>query len=113
MSDGLKAWLASELDRRGWSNSELARRAGISQAIVSRVLSGDREAGSDFCVKVALALNESPEKLLRLAGILPTPADSDDPTLTEIHNLVDNLPPAKRRDALRYLRFLFQNDKDE
>ena len=67
-----------------------------------------------FCYKVANALGEPPERLLRLAEILPmSPAVTDDPTLAEIHNLVDNLTPTKRKEVLRYLRFLYQNDNEE
>ena len=67
---------------------------------------------ADFCIKVAHALDEAPEKLLRLAGILPT-ALEDDPTLREAIDLLRNLPPTERKDALRFLRFLYQASKDE
>jgi transcriptional regulator with XRE-family HTH domain len=110
MSDNLRAWLAKELQQRKWSHNELARQAKVPQSTVSSVISGNRKAGADFCVKVAQALNESPEKLLRLAGILP-PA-SEDATLQELIDLARSLPPGQRKEALRYLRFLYQSEKE-
>lgn len=111
MSDELRAWLSSELEKRGWSYRELARRADISNALVSRTLSGDMKASPDFCIKVAIALGEPPEKLMRLAGILS--GSEDDPTLREAIDLLRNLPPSQYKEALRFLRFLYQASKDE
>lgn len=103
-------WLTEELNRRGWSHSELARRAGLSQVSVSGVIAGSRPATCDFCIKIATALGETPEHVLRLAGILPPLQDGDDPALTEAIELLHQLSPNKHQDALKYLRFLSQAD---
>lgn len=112
MSDELRVWLSEELEQRHWSHRELARRTGLSQSSVSKTLSGERSASINFCNKIAHALGESPEKVLRLAGILPT-ALEDDPTLREAIDLLRNLPPSQYKEALRFLRFLYQASKDE
>jgi transcriptional regulator with XRE-family HTH domain len=111
MSNALKVWLSKELEGRKWSQGELARQAGMSRAFVSRVLSGDASPSTNFCYKIAAALGESPEKVLRLAGILPTA--SDDPALAELRDLVENLPPSQRKQALDFLRFLYQKGETE
>jgi transcriptional regulator with XRE-family HTH domain len=114
MSEELRAWLSKELERRRWSQGELARQAGISRSFVSMVLSGDTSPSINFCHKVAQALGEAPEKVLRLAGILPSATTSDnDPILTELQDLVRNLPPQQREEALRYLQYLYQGGKDK
>jgi len=114
MSEGFRTWLSGELDRRKWSQRELARQAGLSQSFVTKVLAGKTPPSVNFCHKVAQALGEPPEKLLRLAGILPTLGDSeDDPTLEEINEIARNLPRSQRKEVLRYLRFLFHNKKDD
>jgi transcriptional regulator with XRE-family HTH domain len=83
-------WLGQQLDRRAWSSSELARRAGISQSSVSNVLTGKQVPGLEFCKGVAQALGVPAEELLRLAGHLPAmPA-----------------PVVEEREALRLLRGL-------
>ncbi len=113
MSDKLMAWLSTELKKRRWSHNELARQAGVSQAAISNVLSGERRAGADFCVKVAQALGEPPEKMLRLAGILPTSTSENDPVLSESFDLIRNMSSQQRQEALRYLRYLYQSGQDD
>lgn len=113
MGDELRTWVGREIKRLGWSYRELARQAGISHTLISRTLSGDMPASADFCIKVAQALGESPEKVLRLAGILPLLPDSeDDPTLSEAIDTLRNLPPNQRKEALRYIRYLYQTGQD-
>ncbi|RME79663.1 MAG: XRE family transcriptional regulator [Chloroflexi bacterium] len=110
--DALRYWLAQELQQRGWSHAELARRSGISRPFISQVLSGDAKPSVNFCRKVAAALDESPDKLLRLAGILPPAGPAtpeDDATLQELVELARNLPPEQRKEALRYIRYLYQD----
>jgi transcriptional regulator with XRE-family HTH domain len=63
-------WLQGELDRRGWDQSKLARRAGVSQGQVSRVLSGTRGLGPDTCRAIARALDLPEEVVFRKAGLL-------------------------------------------
>jgi len=109
--EALRQWLNHELTRRGWSQSELARQAGLSQSLVSKTIAGERSASADFCVKVAVALNSSPESVLRLAGILPPapPASpTDDSTLQELVELARTLSPDDRQQILDYVRFIMQ-----
>jgi len=110
MEDKLRTWLTDELEQRKWSHSELARQAGLSQAVISRVLSGERKAGADFCVKVAQVLGEPPEKVLRLAEILPPlQASEGDPVLADILDNLHSMNTEQRQEALRYIQFLRQN----
>lgn len=64
-------WLVGQLNIKNWSHRELGRQAGVSGAAVSRVISGEQNPGFDFCMAVAKAFGEQPEKILRLAGLLP------------------------------------------
>lgn len=105
MSDQFRQWLVEEMKKRRYSQAALARAIGISQPFVSRVLRGQKPVSVDFCQKVAQALGESPEKVLRLAGILPE-TNEDDPALREINDLAKRMTPAQRVEALRYLRYL-------
>jgi transcriptional regulator with XRE-family HTH domain len=72
MANKLDVWLQKELGQRGWSQRELARRAGISHAIISEVLSGTKKPGWDFCLAIADPLDRSPIEMFRLAGLLPS-----------------------------------------
>lgn len=61
-----------ELDRRGWSRAEAARRGRVSDSMFSKVISGYANPGLDFCRGVARAFDWPLEDVFRLAGILPT-----------------------------------------
>jgi transcriptional regulator with XRE-family HTH domain len=108
-----KVWLAQELDQRGWSHAEMGRRSGVAQTTISNVISGNRAPGPDLCRAIARALGESEEKIFRLAGLLsPLPFDSD-PILAEIQEIVRHLPPTKRQEVLRFVRFLSQGENEK
>ncbi len=68
----LATWLSAELERRGWSIRELARRADISHASISSVISGQYSPSWDFCASIAPALDRQVEDVFRLAGLLPS-----------------------------------------
>jgi transcriptional regulator with XRE-family HTH domain len=63
-------WLTQELETRGWSQRELARRSGLSSAQVSSVLNNKRTATWDFCAAVALAMGFNPIDVFRRAGLM-------------------------------------------
>lgn len=114
MYDKLITFIENELKTRGWSHRELARRAGVSQTSVSGTLAGQRSPGADFCLKLAKALGEPPEKMLRLAGLLPSvPILDGSPEIQEFLEIARNMSPNTRQQALKYLRFLYENEEDE
>lgn len=86
----LSTWLVNQLNDRNWSHRELGRRAGVSGAAVSRVISGEQNPGADFCAKIAKALGEPQDKIFRLAGLLssnPGPARCEDELLAVFRQL--------------------------
>lgn len=111
MSEALRAWLSGELERRKWSQRELARQAGVSQTFISQVLSGDAHPSVPFCHKIAAALGEAPEKVLRLAGILPTSTGGDDSIVQEITEIARSLPPEDQQEILNFARFRKSHQK--
>ena len=64
-------YLEDELHRRNWRPADLARAAGVPDATISHILNGSRRAGPDVCNAIARALGEPPERIFRLAGLLP------------------------------------------
>lgn len=108
MTEAFRKWVTDGLGRRQWSIRELARQSGVSHPLISQVLS-DKKPSCEFCVKIALAFDESPEMALRLAGILPpeSPVSINDASATmEITEIARNLPEGKRKQLLDFARFL-------
>ncbi len=64
-------WLIREINTRGWSQAELARRSSMSPSQISRVISGAQSPGLDTLTGVARALGLTLEQVLRRAEILP------------------------------------------
>lgn len=103
MDTELKAWVTTELKNRHWSYRELARQTGLSHSLISQTLSGHMKASADFCLKLGLALEVSPETVMRKAGLLPS-ITPDDEIIHEAVELIRSFPVDKRRLALRLLR---------
>ena len=109
MGEAFRRWVTDELERRQWSLRELGRQSGISHPLISQVLTGKVSPSINFFHGIAKAFNESPEVLMRLAGILPPqlPASTDDDSATiELTEIARTLPEDKRRQLLDFARFL-------
>ena len=71
------SFIKEELKKRNWSHAELARRSGISQAHISRVLNSDYQPGLELLNSLSTSFNLPPEQLFRLANILPERTNSN------------------------------------
>lgn len=105
-------WLIKEINAKGWSQSELARKAGITRAAISLILSQSRKPGSDVCSGIAEALDYPPEFVFRMAGILP-PARLDDPTEEELLYLYDRLPNDRKQEIRDLIRYYIDKNEGE
>ena len=99
-------WILREIDSRGWNQSELARRSGLSPTAVSDVLSGRRNPGIVFCDGVAQAFKIPSAEVYKIAGLLPVDELSD-PSLSKIQHLFNSLQDeGNKQKALEFLQFL-------
>ena len=107
-------WLQTQLEQRGWSMSELARRCDVSHPTISRFMSGKRDISSDVVRAIAHALEMPEEQLFRQAGLLsPLPAPEDDPTLTRLQEIALRLPAAERQELLDYAQWRYSLQQQE
>jgi transcriptional regulator with XRE-family HTH domain len=51
-------------DERGWSQTDLAKKADVSAAFLSRLMTGEREMTFEYVEKIARALGKSPSELV-------------------------------------------------
>jgi transcriptional regulator with XRE-family HTH domain len=64
-------WLDRELQQRGWSQSEAARRGEMSSQMINAIINGQANPGLESCQGIARAFKLPLEDVFRLAGILP------------------------------------------
>jgi transcriptional regulator with XRE-family HTH domain len=105
-------WLEKEIEKRGWTMSEMARRCDVSQPAISRVVSGERGAGPELCRAIAHAFEMPEEKVFRIAGLLSQlPAPEEDLPFAEVLTLMKTLPPDERLEILEYVRWRYKRHK--
>ena len=102
-------WLNDELNTRGWSQAELARRSpGVSRPLVNLVAAGKQPPSYEFCAAIAKPLGKRPEELFRLAGLLPQRRPDDEVTFQDFVELGLELTHEERTRVMEYAltRFL-------
>lgn len=113
METEFATWLTGEMDRRGWSNSELARRAGVVPSTLSKIITGYNQPGIDLCNGLARALNLPPELIFRRAGLLPKlPAPDQDATLSDLLDIARRLGKTERKTLAGVARVLLEQRND-
>lgn len=112
--DNFPRWLQRELNKRGWDQAELARRGDITAAHISRIVSGLRQPGPDFCKGVARALRVPPERVFRLAGLLPPRiiGAQNEEQKHELLDYFDALDPDTRHTIVTLTRALYEQRAD-
>jgi len=114
--NGFADWLEEELAARGWKPADLARASKLSNATVSRILNGERNAGPDVALAIAKGLNLSADFVFRRAGLLPPqPGSERDPSFQEIVEIMRNMTEAERREIVDYALFRYRrhNGRDD
>lgn len=65
---GFGEWLRIQLDRRDWTQSDLARRLGMKSGVISSWINGVRRPSHDSCFAIARELGVDPELVVAKAG---------------------------------------------
>lgn len=60
MSTKFIEWLQVQMDKAGLNQNELAQKSGLYPSNISMVLSGEKNPGVDFFIKIARGLRLSP-----------------------------------------------------
>lgn len=110
MTNDFVDWLYAELETRGWSNSELARRVGVTASAMSRITNRQVQASYETCIGIAQALGYPPEQVLRKAGLLPPWPGKDDQSIQEVREIMRRLPDPSRQQLRDFAWFLLQQE---
>ena len=71
-------WLQAEMDKRGWSQSDLARSAELNRAVINKLLNGKSHPQPTTLEAISRALRIPIEITYRAAGLLPNNTDNDE-----------------------------------
>lgn len=107
MADKFSSWLVEELNKKDWSQAELARRAKISRTSISDLISEKHNPGVDICNAIASALNYRVEDVYRIAGLLP-PERKNNSLDNEMLHLFGLLPENEKQQVIDYVRYIFE-----
>jgi len=91
------------MEKREMSQSELARKSGITQSTISSLITGRRKLGLEACHAIANAFKLPPETVMRKAGLLP-PATKKDELIEKILHELDKLPEDKQDEIYQYIQ---------
>ena len=103
-------WLRAEIERKGWNQAELARRAGLSEAAVSRIMSKSkhsqirRQPGRGACQGIARALEVPVSVVYPAAGYLPD-AEPISRRRALIEFISEQMSEQEYSDLLDYIQF--------
>lgn len=106
-------WLQSELNKRDWSQADLAHTAGISRAVVNKLLGRKTFPKPDTLQAIARAFKMPVETIYRAAGLLPQESELEMFAAEIIHKLKLIKNPKRRETAIRLLKALIDEEENE
>lgn len=98
-------WLSQKMNLENITQADLARMAGLSTGAISNLINQVRSPSPEALRKIAKALNVSPDRIFRIAGLLPPESPKDELT-EEAEFLFSQLSLYQRRQAVKFIRFL-------
>ena len=106
-------WLIIELNKRGWSQSDLARAAGINRQVISAYINRQRKKpDTDKLKAIAKAFNLPAEVVFDAANVLhPENADNEE-KLILLHHF-ENMTDEKRKILLSIAEKFSEEDKQK
>jgi len=106
-------WLQAEIDKRGWSQSDLARSADLNRAVINKLLNGKSHAQPATLEAISRALRIPIEITYRAAGLLPSNPDNDDSLEEAIHVLKSIQSTQRKATAITLLKALIHEEENE
>jgi transcriptional regulator with XRE-family HTH domain len=97
-------WLLNELEGRGMSQSELARKTKLTRQAISYYISDKSKRPDDDALKnIAKAFDMPTEQIYRAAGLLPPKLKVDEEIEDLLHEIA-KLPKDDQREILEFVK---------
>jgi transcriptional regulator with XRE-family HTH domain len=106
-------WLQAEMDKRGWSQSDLARYADLNRAVINKLLNGKSHPQPATLEAISRALKMPIEITYRAAGLLPITPENDDALEEAIHVLKSIQSSQRKATAIALLKALINEEEHE
>jgi transcriptional regulator with XRE-family HTH domain len=106
-------WLQSELNRRGWSQSDCARSANLNRAVINKLLNGKSKPQPTTLAAIARAFKIPTETAYRAAGLLPPNSDGDDTIMELVYIFKSIHSPQRKATAIMLLKALVAEEESE
>ena len=106
-------WLQTEMDKRGWSQSDLARASDLNRAVINKLLNGKSHPQPATLGAISRALKIPIEITYRAAGLLPSNPDNDDTIEEAIHVLKSIQSSQRKATAIALLKALINEEENE
>lgn len=104
-------WLVEELDRRSWTQSELARRSGVHRQVISRYVNqGRTNPDEKILVAIAHGLDLPAELIFRKAGLLPDEGDLSEASEEIVLYKLKELNQTQKDELIRYIEWMQDRD---
>jgi len=110
----LSDWLQQEMNKRHWSQSDLARASGLHRAVINKLMNGNNRFPRPQTLNaIARAFKIPAESIYRATGVLP-PISEDDTFVQElIYKFQSIRNPQRRMTALNLLETLLDEEESE
>lgn len=103
-------WLLTQLEERGWSQSELARRVGVTRQAIGRIINEGRKPQIETINNIAMALGESPTELMIRAGLLKEINDPRQAAVEILGYKLEELDDTQLDEVLQFIEFIQNRD---
>ena len=106
-------WLQSEIDKRGWSQSDAARACDLNRAVINKLLNGKCKAQPATLMAISRGFKIPVETVYRAAGLLPPSNDGDESTQELVHIFHSLQSPHSKATAIRLLKALLAEEETQ
>lgn len=108
-----KNWLLAEMNKRGWSQSDLARSADLNRAVINKLLNGQSMPRPSTLEAIAHAFKIPVENAFRVAGLLPEIPESESLIEEFVHHIRQIQNPQRKATALALIKVLISEEEQE
>jgi transcriptional regulator with XRE-family HTH domain len=106
-------WLQTEMDKRGWSQSDSARACDLNRAVINKLLNGKCKPQPATLMAIARGFKLPIETVYRAAGLLPPSNDGDETMLELLHIFKSLQSPQRRATAIMLLKALVAEEENQ